>query len=66
MRDFLLSEIAAIERMSNLPDDLKLAIQAGRGPCGNLLEPWQATFGRLAIRSAYRSPEVNKLGADID
>jgi hypothetical protein len=62
MRDFLFSEIAAIERMSNLPDDPKLAIQAGRGLCENLLEPLQATFGRLAIRSAYRSPEVNEFG----
>jgi hypothetical protein len=58
----LFSEIAAIERMSNLPDDPKLAIQAGRGLCENLLEPLQATFGRLAIRSAYRSPEVNEFG----
>jgi hypothetical protein len=62
MRDFLFSEIAAIERMSNLSDDPELAIQAGRGLCENLLEPLQATFGRLAIRSAYRSPEVNDFG----
>jgi hypothetical protein len=62
MRDFLFSEIASIERMSNLPDDPKLAIQAGRGLCENLLEPLQGTFGRLAIRSAYRSPEVNDFG----
>jgi hypothetical protein len=63
MRDFLFSEIAAIERMSNLPDDPKLAIQTGRGLCENLLEPLQATFGRLAIRSAYRSREVNEFGS---
>jgi hypothetical protein len=62
MRDFLFSEIAAIEGLSNLPDDPKLAIVAGRGLCENLLEPLQATFGRLAIRSAYRSPEVNNFG----
>jgi hypothetical protein len=62
MRDFLFSEIAAVERMSNLPDDPNLAIQAGSGLCKNLLEPLQATFGRLAIRSAYRSPEVNDFG----
>jgi hypothetical protein len=62
MRDFLFSEIAAIERMPNLPDDPELAIEAGRGLCENLLEPLQATFGRLAIRSAYRSPEVNDFG----
>jgi hypothetical protein len=34
MRDFLFSEIAAIERMSNLPDDPKLAIQTGRSVSG--------------------------------
>jgi hypothetical protein len=62
MRDFLFSEIAAIEGMANLPDDPDLAIAAGRGLCENLLEPLQATFGRLAIRSAYRSPEVNAFG----
>lgn len=62
MRDFLYSEIAAIEGMANLPDDLDLAIAAGRGLCENLLEPLQATFGRLAIRSAYRSPQVNAFG----
>jgi hypothetical protein len=56
MREFLFSEIAAIEGLSNLPDDPDLAIAAGRGLCENVLEPLQATFGRLAIRSAYRSP----------
>ena len=53
-RDFLFSEIAAVEGLSNLPDDPELAIAAGRGLCENLLEPLQATFGRIAIRSAYR------------
>jgi len=62
MRDFLFSEIAAIEGLSNLSDDPELAIAAGRGLCENLLEPLQATFGRIAIRSAYRSPEVNDFG----
>ena len=62
MRDFLYSEIAAIEGMANLPDDPALAIAAGRGLCEYLLEPLQATFGRLAIRSSYRSPEVNGFG----
>jgi hypothetical protein len=62
MRDFLYSEIASIHRMVNLPDDPDLAIAAGRKLCEHLLEPLQATFGRLAIRSAYRSPEVNAFG----
>jgi hypothetical protein len=62
MRDFLYSEIAAIHGMNNLPDDPDLAIAADRGLCENLLEPLQRTFGRLAIRSAYRSPQVNAFG----
>ncbi|HEX3952525.1 MAG TPA: hypothetical protein VHW90_03060 [Stellaceae bacterium] len=62
MRDFLHSEIAAMHGMANLPDDPDLAIAAGRELCRHLLEPLQATFGRLAIRSAYRSPEVNAFG----
>lgn len=62
MRDFLFSDIASIEGMTNVPDDPDLAVAAGRGLCENLLEPLQATFGRIAIRSAYRSPEVNAFG----
>lgn len=64
MRDFLYSEIANIHGMTNLPDDPDLAIAAGRGLCESLLEPLQATFGRLAIRSAYRAPAVNQFGND--
>jgi len=59
MRDFLYSEIANIHGVPNLPDDPELAIRAGRGLCGELLEPLQAMFGRIAIRSAYRSPPLN-------
>ncbi len=62
LRDFLHSEIAALHGFSNIPDDPDLAIEAGRKLCGDLLEPLQATFGRLHIRSAYRSPEVNAFG----
>jgi hypothetical protein len=62
MRDFLHSEIANIHGVSNLPDDPDLAIAAGRGLCENLLEPLQMTFGRIAIRSAYRSPTLNAYG----
>jgi hypothetical protein len=64
MRDFLYSDIAMIHNISNLPDDPDLAIEAGKGLCENLLEPLQATFGRIAIRSAYRSPAVNQFGND--
>lgn len=62
MRDFLYSEIANVHGFSNLPDDPDLAIEAGRRLCEDLLEPLQATFGRLAIRSGYRSPDVNGFG----
>ncbi|MFZ6647725.1 hypothetical protein ACO0LO_18525 [Undibacterium sp. TJN25] len=62
MRDFLYSEIASINGMANLPDNPDLAIAAGSALCQHLLEPLQATFGRLAIRSSYRSPEVNSFG----
>src|SRR6201988_4671855 len=62
MRDFLHSEIADVHGLSNLPDDPDLAIAAGKHLCEELLEPLQATFGRIAVRSAYRSPAVNGYG----
>ncbi len=62
MRDFLYSDIAAIHGFSNIPDDPDLALMAGRKLCEELLEPLQETFGRIAIRSAYRSQEVNGFG----
>jgi len=62
MRDFLFSGIAAIHGMQKFPDDPDLAIVAGKGLCENLLEPLQDPFGRLAIRSAFRSSEVNSYG----
>ena len=65
MRDFLFSDIAAIHGLSNVPDDPDLAIAAGSRLCEELLEPLQDQFGRIAIRSAYRSREVNGLGAEL-
>jgi len=62
MRDFLYSEIANFHAVPNVPDEPDLAIAAGARLCQQLLEPLQATFGRLAIRSAYRAPAVNALG----
>ncbi len=62
MRDFLHSEIGDVHGISNLPDDPELAIAAGRMLCEELLEPLQANFGRIAVRSAYRSPAVNAYG----
>jgi hypothetical protein len=62
MRDFLYSEIANFYGVPNVPEDPDQAIAAGGRLCEELLEPLQATFGRLAIRSAYRAPAVNALG----
>jgi hypothetical protein len=62
LRDFLHSEIADLAGISNIPDDPDLAVAAGKRLCEDLLEPLNATFGRLAIRSAYRSPAVNAYG----
>ncbi len=62
MRDMLHSEIAQVHGLLNVPDDADLAIAAGTRLCEELLEPLQERFGRLAIRSAYRSREVNALG----
>ena len=62
LRDFLFSDIAAINGLANVPDDPELAIAAGTRLCENLLEPLQDRFGRIAIRSAYRSCAVNAYG----
>ncbi len=59
MRDFLYREIAAAEGLLNAPDDPELALAVGRRLCEELLEPLHGSFGRLSVRSAYRSCEVN-------
>ena len=63
MREFLYSDIAAIHGLSNIPDDPDLAIKVGERLCQDLLEPLQEVFGRVALRSAYRSSEVNGFGS---
>src|SRR5215216_5160245 len=62
MRDFLYSEISAFYRIPNIPDDPDLAILAGRKLCEEALEPLYRRFGKISVRSAYRSPEVNRYG----
>lgn len=62
MRDFLYSEIAATHSIANVPDDAALAIKAGRALCRNLLEPLWHIFGHVAVRSAFRSANVNGFG----
>lgn len=63
LREFLHSEISQIERLPNIPVDPALAIAAGKGLCEHVLEPIQEALGRISIRSAYRSPAVNEMGA---
>ena len=62
MRDMLHSEIAQWHLLTNMPDDPDLAIEVGTRLCEDLLEPIQERWGRITIRSAYRSCEVNALG----
>jgi hypothetical protein len=62
MREFLFSEISTMSGIPNLPDDPALAIAAGSRLCEELLEPLQATFGRIALRSGYRCAAVNAYG----
>jgi hypothetical protein len=61
-RDFLYSEIADFYGIPNIPLDPDAAIAAGSRLCEELLEPLQATFGRLALRSGYRAPDVTSFG----
>ncbi len=62
MRDFLHSEVASFHGLPNIPDDPDLAIAAGRKLCQELLEPLRGALGRISIRSAYRTPDVNRFG----
>ena len=62
MRDFLMSEISAFHGVPNLPDDPDLAIANGKRLCETLLDPLEETFGRVAVRSGYRSDALNTYG----
>ncbi|MBG1268330.1 peptidase M15 [Nostoc sp. WHI] len=64
MRDFLHSEISQIEGIPNIPDNPDLAIASGKNLCEQVLEPIQQAFGRISIRSGYRSSAVNAKGAE--
>ncbi|MGO4909737.1 hypothetical protein ACEN2J_15540 [Pseudorhodobacter sp. W20_MBD10_FR17] len=65
-RDFLYSEIGNFHGMPNLPENVDLFLAAGAAFCVELLDPIVETFGPVAVRSAYRSPSVNKFGNDHD
>lgn len=62
MREFLYSEIANFHQLRNMPVDPDLAILRGRAFCEGLLDPLEETFGRVAVRSGYRAPAVNRFG----
>jgi hypothetical protein len=62
MRDFLMSEISAFHGVPNVPNIPDLAVSRGRELAKALLDPLQETFGRIAVRSAYRSAELNAYG----
>lgn len=62
MRDFLYSEISAFHGVPNVPENPDLCIEHGQALCEQLLDPLQETFGRIAIRSGYRSPQLNRYG----
>ncbi len=62
MRDFLYSEIGNYHTRQNIPENPDLAIETGRAFCQTLLDPLEETFGRIAVRSGYRSPALNRFG----
>lgn len=62
MRDFLYSEISSFHARQNVPENPDLVIETGRAFCETLLDPLEETFGRVAVRSGYRSPSLNRFG----
>lgn len=62
MRDFLYSEIGNFHEHQNIPDNPDLAIETGSAFCQSLLDPLEETFGRIAVRSGYRSLSLNQFG----
>lgn len=66
LREFLYSEIAVHYGIRNVPDAGRAdeAVHAGTQLCELLLEPLQDRFGRIHVRSGYRSRAVNAAGVD--
>lgn len=62
MRDFLYSEISGFHGVPNIPEYPDIAIENGRAFCTALLDPLEETFGRVAVRSGYRSRDLNDYG----
>lgn len=64
MREFLHSEVATKLNIVNYPDDVSVALDTGRRLCESVLEPLQAKFGRISIRSGFRSAALNAVCHD--
>jgi hypothetical protein len=64
MRDFMYSEIGGFHGVPNIPTHPDVVLEHGRAFCTTLLDPLEETFGRIAVRSGYRSPALNKYGND--
>ncbi|MFT4708325.1 MAG: hypothetical protein ACI9PU_002174 [Ascidiaceihabitans sp.] len=62
MRDFMYSEINGFHGVPNVPVNPELVLEHGRQFCTELLDPLDETFGRVAVRSGYRSPDLNAYG----
>jgi hypothetical protein len=62
MREFLHSEIAQVYGLLNAPNDPELAIETGKQLCELVLEPIQTAWGKVHVRSGYRSEAVNQIG----
>ncbi|MFT6674429.1 MAG: hypothetical protein ACJAVM_000612 [Sulfitobacter sp.] len=62
MRDFMYSEISGFHGRPNIPQNPDLVLENGRAFCAALLDPLEETFGRVAVRSGYRAPDLNRYG----
>lgn len=62
MRDFMYSEIAGFHGRTNIPENPDLVLENGQAFCRTLMDPLEDTFGRIAVRSGYRSPDLNRYG----
>lgn len=62
MRDFMYSEISGFHGLPNVPENPDLVIENGKAFCTALLDPLEQTFGRVAVRSGYRAPDLNRYG----
>lgn len=64
MRDFMYSEISGFHGIPNIPQNPDLVLENGRAFCTSLMDPLEETFGRIAVRSGYRSRALNQYGND--